>query len=169
MALINSKLFDLPIYKHKQLGIIIIIFLFFIYYIYRYIKEDYPQIYLSFPILIPSAIAFYLLIILLKAYSFCKIKFICDNKYILPSIILILYNLFGSLLCFIASIIPHFYPCTETHVIDDEDNFFSIVCKVKENEEYNMTEINIIEINMTEILYYDNYSIYFKIFSKKIF
>ena len=105
MALINSKLFDLPIYKHKQLGIIIIIFfvLYLIYYIY--IKEDYPKIYLSIPILIPCAIIFYLLIILL-----------------------ILYNLLETLLCFIASIIPHFNSCIEINE-NDEDNLFSIACE----------------------------------------
>ena len=76
-------------------------------------------------------------------------EFIHENK------ILLLYNLFGTFLCFIASIIPNFIPCIEAYNINDIDSFINIVCQVKDNKD-------------SKILYYDNYSIYFKIFLKNI-
>ena len=159
MALINSKLFDMPIYKHKKLGIIINIFFCSLFKIlstvYRFIDDENPKLYKFYHSLIPIGIIFYFLIILLRAYTFCKIKWLCDTKYILPSKILLLYNLFGTFLCFIASIIPNFIPCIEAYNINDIDSFINIVCQVKENKD-------------SKILYYDNYSIYFKIFLKNI-
>ena len=159
IALINSKLFDIPIYKHKKLGIIIIIIICSLFKIlstiYRFIDDDNPKLYTFYHVLIPIGIIFYLLIILLRSYAYCKIKCLCDTKYILPSKILILYNLLGAFLCFIASIISHFSPCIETYNIKDINNFLNKVCQVKENKDL-------------KVLYYDNYSIYFKIFSKSI-
>ena len=157
MALINSKLFDIPLYKHKKLGIFIVIFFCSLFKIistiYRFIDDNNPKLYKVYHSLILIGIIIYFLIILLRAYSFCKIKWICDTKYILPSKILLVYNLFGTFLCFIVSIIPHFYPCTESYN-NNENSFQNIVCKVKENKD-------------SKILYYDNYSIYFKKFLKK--
>ena len=158
MALINSKLFDIPIYKHKKLGILFIIFFCTLFKIlstvYRFIDDDKKKIYTFYPGLVPIGIFIYFLIVILRAYSFCKIKWLCDTKYILPSKILILYNFFGTFLCFIVSIIPHFYPCTKTYN-NNENSFQNIVCQVPDDED-------------PKILYYDNYSIYFKIFLKNI-
>ena len=159
MALINSKLFDIPIYKHKKLGILFIIFFCSLFKIistvYRFFDDDdNKKIYTFYPGLVPIGIFIYFLIIILKAYTFCKIKWLCDTKYILPSKILILYNFFGTFLCFSISIIPHFYPCTKTYN-NNENNFQNIVCQVPDDED-------------PKILYYDNYSIYFKIFLKNI-
>jgi hypothetical protein len=156
MALINSKLFDIPLYKHKKLGILIVIIFCTLFKIlsavYRFIDDKNPKLYKVYHSLIYIGIIIYFLIILLRAYSFCKIKWLCDTKYISPSKILLLYNLFGTLLCSIVSLIPHFYPCTKNYNYD-ENSFQNIVCKVKENKD-------------SKILYYDNYSIYFKIFLK---
>jgi len=159
MALFNSKLFDIPIYKHKKLGIIIVITFCTLFKIlstvFRFINDDNPKLYTIYNSLVLIGIIIYFLIILLRAYSFCKIKLICDTKYILPSKILMLYNLLGTILCFIASIITHFYPCTKNYNNNNEDKFYNITCQVKENED-------------SKILYYDNYSIYFKIFLKNV-
>ena len=119
MALINSKLFDLPIYRHKILGMLIII-LFGILFkiisiIYRLKIDEYNILNLYFSAL-PIGIILNSFIKLLMAYTFCKIKWICDTKYIPPSKILILYNLSGTILCFIASIIIHFNPCIELEI-----------------------------------------------------
>ena len=158
MALINSKLFDIPIYKHKKFGIFIVIFFCTLFKIlstvFRFIDDENKKIYTFYPGLVPIGIIIFFLIILLKSYSFCKIKWLCDTKYILPSKILILYNLLGTILCFSISIIPHFYPCTKTYN-NNENSFQNIVCQVKDNKD-------------SKILYYDNYSIYFKIFCKNI-
>ena len=158
LSLIISKLFDIPIYKHKKLGISFILFfctLFKILSTVNRFNDDYnPKLYKVYHSLIYIGIIFYILIMLLRAYSFCKIKWICDTKYILPSKILLVYNLFGTFLCFIVSIILHFYPCTESYN-NNENSFQNIVCKVKENKD-------------SKILYYDNYSIYFKIFCNNI-
>ena len=158
LALINSKLFDIPIYKHKKLGIFIIIFFCSLFKIlstvYRFIDDENKKLYVFYPGLVPIGIIIYFSIILLKAYSFCKIKWLCDTKYILPSKILILYNLLGTILCFITSIISHFYSCNKTFN-NNIDDFQNLACQIKDNKD-------------SKVLYYDNYSIYFKIFCKNI-
>ena len=157
LALIYSKLFDIPIYKHKKLGIFIVILFCTLFKIlstvYRFIDDENKKLYIFYPGLVPIGIIIYFLIILLKAYSFCKIKWLCDAKYILPSKILLLYNLLGTILCFIISIISHLYPCTKT--FNNNEIFQNQVCQVKGNKE-------------PKVLYYDNYSIYLEIFCKNI-
>ena len=159
MSLINSKIFDIPIYKHKKIGIFIIIFFCTLFKILstinRIIDKENQKLYTFYPGIVSIGIIFYLIIIILRAYSFCKIKWICDAKFILPSKILLLYNCLGTFLCFIASIIPHFYPCTESYNNNIKANFKDVICKVKDE-------------NDSKKLYYDNYSIYFKIFCKDI-
>ena len=160
MAFINLKLFGIPIYNHKKIGIIIIIFFCTIFKILSTIfrfKDDYnPKLYKEYHAFIPIGIIIFFLIIILRAYTFCKIKWLCDTKYISPSKILLLYNLLGTILCFIVSIIPHFNPCTKNYEkISEEYKFPNIICHVKEDKDSN-------------ILYYDNYSIYFKIFLNNI-
>ena len=89
LALIYSKLFDIPIYKHKKLGIFIVILFCTLFKIlstiYRFIDDDKPKLYRVYRSLILIGIVIYFLIIILRAYSFCKIKWLCDTKYILPS------------------------------------------------------------------------------------
>jgi len=88
MALINLKLFDLPIYRHKILGMFIIILFCTLFkiisIIYRLKIDNYNILNLYFSAL-PIGIILNTFIILLMAYTFCKIKWICDTKYIPPS------------------------------------------------------------------------------------
>ena len=92
----------------------------------------------------------------LKAYSLVKIKFIFDKKFILPSNILLLYSLFGIFISFIVSIVLSNISCTDSYynlnLTSFKDDLIKIVCQVKENN--------------SNILYYENYSIYFKVLFK---
>ena len=73
LALINSKLFDIPIYKHKKLGIFIIIFFCTLFKIlstvYRFIDDENKKLYVFYPGLVPIGIIIYFSIILLSLYS----------------------------------------------------------------------------------------------------
>jgi hypothetical protein len=163
MAIINLKLYDLPIYRHKKLGIYIITFfstLFKILSTIALFEESNPNhfIYTNHYFLIPIGIIFFLLIMLLRSYALCKIKWLLDIKFILPSKILLLYNFLSAILCFIASIISSINPCTDSSEKSNFYNFYELICQIKvkkKNENF-------------DILYYDNYSGYFEKFFKNI-
>ena len=161
MAIINFKLFDIPIYKHKKLGIFIIVFFSTIFkiisLIYRFIEKVENKTYTKSYFLIPIGFFSFLLIILLRSYVFCKIKYLCDTKYIYPSKILLLYSFLGAFLCFTASLIPTFIPCTDSSDKTNYYDLYKLIC-----------QINVTKVGNSEILYYENYSIYFQKFLKNI-
>ena len=154
IAIISFKLFGTPIYRHRKLGIIINLLsgLFTILStIYRFIDDDNKKIYTKYLWIIPIGIIFSILITLLRAYTFCKIKYLF-NKLILPSQILIFSSFLGAALSFIASIISSIYPCTN-HYYDLKDDsfmdyFIKSICKIREKN--------------SSVLYFDSYSVYFK-------
>ena len=142
------KIFGIPVYKHKKYAIyFILIFstLMKILSLYsRLIDENETRLYKIYSWIAPVGIIIFILLTLLRAYIFCKIKWFMDLKYMLPSKFLLIYGIIGTFICFGASVIPNYYSC------NDEDSFeeINIICKVKENE------------NSTT-LYYDNFYIYF--------
>jgi len=158
IALIFSKLYNIPIYKHKKFGILFI-FIFCTFFkilstIYRFIDDNNKKIYTKYPIIVPMGIIFFILSTFLRAYTFVKIKFIFDTKFILPSNILLFYSFFGSFICFIISIIPSIIPCIDDDLEENSfyENFIKNICQVKENN--------------STLLYYESYSIYFKVLFK---
>ena len=155
IAIISLKLFGTPIYRHRKLGIIIISLFCGLFTIlstiFRFIDDDNKKIYTRYLWIVPIGITFSILITLLRAYTFCKMKILFD-KFILPSQILILSSFLGAFIFFIISIIPSNYPCTYNYndlknnsFIDD---FINSTCKVNEKNSY--------------VLYFESYSIYFK-------
>ena len=162
IALIFSKLYNIPIYKHKKFGILFIaIFCTFFkilstIYIFIDNENKNKKIYIKYPLIVPMGIIFFILSTFLRAFTFVKIKFIFDTKFILPSNILLFYSLLGASICFIISIIPSIIPCIDDYNdLEDNsfyDNFIKTICQVKENN--------------STILYYESYSIYFKVLFK---
>ena len=71
-------------------------------------------------------------------------------KFLSVSKIFLVYDLFGCLICFIISIIPTIFPCS------NNNTFENIICTVKNIDNKNSI-----------IYYYDNYFAYFKDLWKK--
>jgi len=157
IALVFSKLYNLPIYKHRKFAIFftIIFCTFFkiLSTIWRFIDDDNKKIYTKYEWIVPLGIIFFISFTYLRAYIFVKIKFLFDKKFILPSNILFLYSFFGAFVSFIVSIIPSNIPCTDAsynlNLTSFKDDLIKTVCQVKESN--------------SNILYYENYSIYFKV------
>jgi len=155
IALISLKLFRIPIYIHRKLGIIIICLFSGLFKIlstiYRFIDDDDKKIYTKYLWIVPIGIVFYILITLLRAYTLCKMMFLF-GKEILPGQILKYYSFLGAFICLIASIIPSNYPCTNNYYdLKDnsfKDDFIKTICKERENN--------------STVLFFESYSIYFK-------
>jgi len=64
-------------------------------------------------ILIPTGIISFLIIMFIRSYSNCKIKWISDYKDISVSKILIFYGLFGTIMCSLVSLFTTFVECNE--------------------------------------------------------
>ena len=96
IALIFSKLYSLPIYKHKKFGIIFIAIFCTLFKIlstiYRFIDDDNKKIYTKYIWIVPIGIIFFISSTFLRAYTFVKIKYIFDTKFILPSNILLFFS-----------------------------------------------------------------------------
>ena len=153
VCFITLKMFKIPIYRHKKLAIgFILVFCssmknFSTYY--RIIDNHKKRVFKVYAWIIPIGILFFIVLSFLRAYMFCKIKWLLDLKFISVSKLLILYGFFGSLICLIISIIPTYIPC-----IKNKNTFKNIkyFCNVTD---FDYTT------NST-VYYYDNYFIYIK-------
>ena len=152
IAVMSLKLLGIPIYKHRKFGIIIISLFSFLFKIlstiYSFIDDDDKKIlYIKYFWLVIVVIVLSILMTLLRAYTFCQMRILFD-KFILPSEILIMNSILGVFIYFIVSIIPSNYPCTNNYNDLEENDFTKFICQVKENN--------------STVLYFENYSIYFK-------
>ena len=118
---------------------------------FRLIDDHKIRIFKVYTWIIPIGIISFILISLLRSYTFCKIKQHFDLKFISVSKIFLVYGFFGFLICFIISIIPTIFPCS------NNNTFEKIICTVK----------NIDNNNNSTTYYYDNYYVYFKDLWKK--
>ena len=104
-------------------------------------EDEEKKIYTKYKYIIPFVILGFLFNEFFRDYSYCKIKWFLDYKYISNLKFLIWYGLVGAIFCFIFSIISSNVKCT----VNNKDNE-EIFCKKKEN---------------STIYYYDSFSIYF--------
>ena len=106
--------------------------------------------YIDYTWIIPIIIISFLLIDFMKDYSYCKIKWLLDFKFISPVKLLIYYGFFGSIIYFILSIISSFIKCAEKK---DNNNikYIDSICKINKNDSNNKI-----------IYFYDSFSFYFK-------
>ena len=155
VCFIALKKFKIPIYKHKKVAIAFILLLCCIMKnlstFYRLIDDHKKRIFKIYTWIIPVGIFGFILISLLRAYTFCNIKVILDLKFISTSKLLFFYGLLGSLVCFIISIFPTIIPCTNSNSQNSFKNI-DFIC--------NVTDIDY--TNNSTIYYYDNYLVYFK-------
>ena len=147
VCIFTNKFFDMPIYLHKKFAIyFILIFsgtLKTLTLIFRFIDDPDERLYKIYKWITPIGIAFYILLTLLRSYTFCKIKFLFHLKFVLSSKFLALYSCFGTIICLIISIITTKFSCGYK---TDFKNINLICMTTKDNNEF----------------YYDNYSIFFK-------
>ena len=143
-------IFDRPIYGHKKIALLFIIIfsnLFKITSTFIMIYDDKKRlIYKNHIMIIPFAIILYIMLSFLRNYSLCKIKWLLDYKYVNTSAFLIVYNLIGTIILFIACIISNSVKCADKSNFDDID----IICK-----------INIEKDNKIEY-YFDQFSYFFE-------
>ena len=158
VCFIALKKFKIPIYKHKKLAIAFILILCCLMKslstYFRLIDDHKKRIFKIYGWIIPVGICSFILISLLRAYTFCNVKGLIDLKFISISKLLYYYGFFGSLICFIISIIPTIIPCA-----NDNNSFKNIefICNVT-NKYYKSNDYT----NNSTIYYYDNYFIYIK-------
>ena len=151
VSIISLKIFEMPIYKHKLFAIIfIIIFCSLLKFssIYFRIIGSEKILYHEYLWIIPIAIIIFNLIMLLRAYVYCKIKWILQYKFIPSIILLILYGFFGAFICFIISSFTSLYPCVDKNTFKD----IEFICNITSFDSSN---------NLTTY-YYDSYSIFFE-------
>ena len=143
---ISKKMFNIVIYKHQQFAIFfnsVLCSLFLLLPLILSLISKKENILKSQPVLIPIGIIFFLIIIFIRSYTNCKIKWISDLKDINVYKILIFYGIIGSVICFIVSLITTFVEC---------NNAKYIICPV---------------INGNK-KYFENYIIYYEDFSSSI-
>ena len=143
----TNKFFGIPIYLHKKFAIFFILIfcgiLKTLTLIFRFIDDPDERLYKIYKWITPIGIIFYILLTLLRSYTFCKIKYLFDLKFIFSSKFLALYSFLGTFICLIVSIITSKYSCGYK---TDFKNINLICTTTKDNNEF----------------YYDNYSIFFK-------
>ena len=146
VCFITHKIFETPVYIHKKISVgFIIIFCLLLKILSTFDifnNGNEIKIYKNYIWIILIGIMSFVLITLLRAYSFCKTKWLFDFKYISLIKFLFVYSTIGAIICFISSIISSNIECIK----EDKFNDIIFICKVRNND----------------ILYYDNFTIYFK-------
>ena len=113
---ISRKMFNIQIYKHQKFAIffnsVLCSLFILIPFIILLVDEEIYNIKEKL-ILIPTGIISFLIIMFIRSYSNCKIKWISDYKDISVSKILIFYGLFGTIMCSLVSLFTTFVECNE--------------------------------------------------------
>ena len=146
---ISVYIFKISIYHHKKVVMSIVIILSTImksislYKLYNNGNDteyyDQHNLYNAHIWIIPVGIISFILIIFIRDYSYCRLKWLFDFKYISEIKILIIYGFIGSIFCFISCSISSNIQC-------------------KKNVEYIN---NICNVSYNNNIYYDHYLKYF--------
>ena len=130
---ITLIIFNMPIYNHKKLSIFIIISFGTILKslsIINILKDEKDKkLYKDYIWIMPIGIIIFMLITLLRGYSYCKLKWIFDIKYISIFKLLFMYGIFGSIFCFIGSLISTNIPCAD----QEKYQYIEYICKKHKN------------------------------------
>ena len=147
ICLITVTKFKIPIYRHKQIAIFIILFfpiIMKIISLYKILKtNDEDNIYKNHHWIIPVGIISFLIFILIRDYSYCKIKWFFDLRYISAMKLLVVYGIMGTIICLIGSLISTNVECVDRTKFSD----IKKICNITENDKN---------------YYYDHFHIFFK-------
>ena len=155
IVVISVHIFKISIFLHKTVAIVIIIIFsttmkaFSTYNIITISDGDNNnnnnnnnKLYKKYSWIIPKGIIGFILFTLIRGYTFCRLKWIFDLKYISEIKILIIYGIIGSIFCLIGSIISSNIKCIDKNIFKD----ITYICKVK----------------VEDATYYDHFLIYFQ-------
>ena len=155
---ISKNMFKIEIYSHQKFSIYFITIFcslsIFCSFILTLLKEK-DIIYKKYPICIPIGIIIYLIILFIRSYSNCKIKWLTDLKYISTGKFIAIYGIIGTICCAII--------CTITTFVDCGNNKLEL-CSVEKKgksyyesfsgflDEYFKDSFNIIDVILFTIL-----------------
>ena len=152
VCIITFLMFKITIYRHKKIAVgFLVIFCFVmktLSVVYRIIDDHKKRIFKIYKWIIPIGISSFILISLLRAYNFCKVKWLFDLKFISVSKLLLFYGSLGFIFCLIISTVVNYIPCVDK----DSFNDINFIC--------NVTDVDS-STNSTKY-YYDRYSGYIK-------
>ena len=111
---ISKNMFKIEIYSHQKFSIYFITIFcslsIFCSFILTLLKEK-DIIYKKYPICIPIGIIIYLIILSIRSYSNCKIKWLTDLKYISTGKFLSIYGIIGTFCCTLICTLTTFFDC----------------------------------------------------------
>ena len=128
---ISKNMFNMQIYSHQKfaIGFITIFCSSLIFCTFMYTIENQKDIiYRRYPACIPIGIILYLIILFIRAYSNCKIKWLTDLKYISTGKLLSIYGIVGVILNLII--------CTITTLVDCGKNKLNLCYMEKDGKPY---------------------------------
>ena len=144
ICFISVNIFKVSIYIHKKVAIFIIIIfstsMKFISTLYIIKDNTKKKLYKDYKWIIPIGIISFILIIFIRGYSYCRLKWLFDLKYISEIKLLIIYGIIGSIFSLISSLISTIIPCIDKNV------FITYFCRIERNNKY----------------YFDNFLIFFQ-------
>ena len=148
---INHIIFGIPLHSHKKFAIaFILIFSGFFQLLITYVNlldDNYDSLYKTHIIFIPIIIIGYLCISILRYYSWFKIKWLLDQRYLPLSIFLIIYSSLGVLVLLIICLITTYVKCADI----SQFNGINYICRIA-----------IKNVNNNIEYYYDNFSYFFE-------
>jgi hypothetical protein len=148
LSFLSKQIFGTKIHKHQKFAIFIVLIfcslIKFSSYIITLEINDQSILFIKKKYWIPIGIIYFLIIISLRSYANCKIKYILDYKYIPIVKLLIFYGFSGILICSFICLITTYQKCNYD------------ICLIENN--------NIFEPKK----YYDNFLIYIEKFSKTL-
>ena len=125
-SFINTKMFNIKIYKHQKCAIAFIFSVLFIFelisFILSMISENDENIYKKYIWLIPIGFIIYCLYVFAFSYSYSKLKWFMDLNWISLSKLLIIYSLIGFLINIIMGVIYSFIKCENENLFCDKED-----------------------------------------------
>lgn len=121
-------MFGIEIHKHQKFAIFLVLIfcslIKFSSFIISLEINDQNILFINKKYWIPIGIIFYLIIIFLRSYANCKIKYIIDYKYISIIKLLIFYGFSGILVCSFICLIATYQKCNYDICLIENNNFF---------------------------------------------
>ena len=156
ICLISIYIFKISIYNHKKVAIFITLLFSTTMKVIstvliikdnnnnniniNNINNNKGKLYTDYKWIIPIGIIMFILVLFIKDYSYCRLKWLFDLKYISEIKILIIHGFIGTVFCLIGCIISSNIKCIDKEIF----NGITYICRVSNNT------------------YYDHFLIYFQ-------
>lgn len=128
LSILCKLMFGIKIHKHQKFAIFLVLIVCslikFSSFIISLQVDDQSVLFINKKYWIPIGIIFYLIIISLRSYANCKIKYIIDYKYISIIKLLIFYGFSGILVCSLICLVATYQKCNYDICLIDNNNLF---------------------------------------------